>query len=103
MFYEYLTSRNLYEPDATLGRHNLERIKTINSNAIRLLKLVNTLIDFSRIKIGKQNVNYQLTDVAVYKKKLASTFNSLIEKEGLKFEVRVEKIIQPVYVDKQMR
>ena len=79
-----------------------ENIKTSHRNAIRLLKLVNTLLDFSRIESGRQQGVFSLMDIAALTKNLASNFRSVIEKAGLKLIVQADAIIQPVYVDKYM-
>ncbi len=81
---------------------NLERMNTTHRNAMRLLKLVNTLLDFSRIESGRQKAFYSLTDIGSYTNNLAANFRSIVEKAGLKFIVKADSIIQPVYIDKQM-
>ena len=79
-----------------------ENIETTHRNALRLLKLVNTLLDFSRIESGRQQGVFSLMDIAALTKNLASNFRSVIEKAGLKLIVKAESIIRPVYVDKHM-
>ena len=79
-----------------------QNIETSHRNAMRLLKLVNTLLDFSRIESGKQQAVFSLVDIVALTKNLASNFRSVIEKAGLKLIVKVDTIINPVYVDKQM-
>ena len=69
---------------------------------MRLLKLVNTLLDFSRIESGKQQAVFSLVNIAALTKNLASNFRSVIEKAELKLIVKADTIIKPVYVDKQM-
>ncbi|CAG5072393.1 Sensor histidine kinase RcsC [Dyadobacter sp. CECT 9623] len=84
---------------STDEKHNLE---VTHRNAIRLLKLVNTLLDFSRIESGRNMATYVLTDIATYTQNLAGNFRSVIEKADLYLHVNVQPISQPVYVDKQM-
>ncbi len=79
-----------------------EAIETSHRNAMRLLRLVNNLLDFSRIEAGRVQARYQLTDLAKYTTELASNFRSVVEAAGLKFQVKTEAVIQPVYVDKEM-
>ena len=79
-----------------------QNIETTHRNAIRLLKLVNTLLDFSRIESGRQQGVFSLVDIVSLTKNLASNFRSIIEKAGLKLIVNADSIIKPVYVDKQM-
>ncbi len=79
-----------------------ENIATTHRNAMRLLKLVNTLLDFSRIESGREQASFSLVDIVVLTKNLAANFRSVIEKAGLKLIIKADSIIQPVYVDKQM-
>ncbi|WP_296618249.1 ATP-binding protein [Marivirga sp.] len=79
-----------------------QNIETAQRNAMRLLKLVNTLLDFSRIESGREQAIFSLVDIVVLTKNLASNFRSVIEKAGLKMIIIADSIIQPVYVDKQM-
>ncbi len=79
-----------------------QHIETAQRNAMRLLKLVNTLLDFSRIESGRQQAVFNLVDIVALTKNLAANFRSVIEKAGLKLIVKADSIIQPVYVDRQM-
>lgn len=79
-----------------------QAVETTHRNAIRLLRLVNNLLDFSRIEAGKAKAQYQLTDIAKYTTDLASNFRSVIENAGLSFKVTTDAIIQPVFIDKEM-
>jgi PAS domain S-box-containing protein len=71
-------------------------------NSLRLLRLVNNLLDFNRIEAGKVNARFVLLDVAEYTTGLASGFRSAIESAGLQFHVLCDTGVQPVYVDKGM-
>lgn len=77
-------------------------LETAHRNALRLLKLVNSLLDFSRIESGRQKANFILTDVAAYTRNLAGNFRSVIEKAGLTFEVHVADNISPQALDREM-
>lgn len=88
--------------DSSSTAFNNERMETAHRNAMRLLRLVNNLLDFSRIEAGKVKARYQLTDVARFTAELASSFRSIIENAGLRFIVNCEHIVQPVYIDKGM-
>jgi PAS domain S-box-containing protein len=88
--------------DDDVNTKNTERLQVTHRNAMRLLKLVNTLLDFSRIESGRQKATYTLTDIVTFTKNLAGNFQFIIEKAGLKFFVQADAIDQPVYVDRQM-
>jgi signal transduction histidine kinase len=71
-------------------------------NGVRLLKLVNTLLDFSRIEAGRVQAFFEPLDLAGYTAELASNFRSALEKAGLRFIVNCPPLPQPVYVDRDM-
>lgn len=73
-----------------------ENIETTHRNATRLLKLVNTLLDFSRIESGRVQAIFSLVDIVILTKNLASNFRSLIETAGLQLMVIADFIIEPV-------
>jgi PAS domain S-box-containing protein len=80
-------------------KHNLQ---LAHRNALRLQKLVNTLLDFSRIEAGRMNAVYEPTDLAQFTTDLASVFRSAIERAGLRFTVDCPPLPEPVYVDREM-
>ena len=73
-------------------------------NALRLLKLVNTMLDFSRIEAGRVQASYQPVDLAAFTAELASNFRSACEKAGLRLIVDCAPLrgADPVYVDRDM-
>jgi signal transduction histidine kinase len=79
-----------------------ERLETAHRNSLRLLKLVNTLLDFSRIEAGRTQASYESTDLAAYTAELASVFRSAVEKAGLTLVVDCPVLPEPVYVDREM-
>ena len=79
-----------------------QRLDVAQRNSLRLLKLVNTLLDFSRIEAGRANANFQPTDLSGFTAELASNFHSATEKAGLKLEIECEPLPQRVPVDRDM-
>jgi PAS domain S-box-containing protein len=73
-------------------------------NALRLLKLVNTMLDFSRIEAGRAQACYQPVDLASLTAELASNFRSLCQKAGLQLIVHCTPLTpgEPAYVDRDM-
>src|SRR4029078_5082180 len=78
------------------------KIETTHRNSMRLLRLVNNLLDFSRIEAGRAKAQFQLTDISKFTRDVAGSFRSAIENAGLQFNVDCETIIEPVYVDRDM-
>jgi PAS domain S-box-containing protein len=85
-----------------LSPQHYGQLATAHRNALRLLKLVNTLLDFSRIEAGRLQAVYQPTDLASYTSQIASMFRSAMENAGLQFRVECQPIAEPVYVDRDM-
>ena len=86
----------------TLPAGDAERWRLVHRNGLRLLKLVNTLLDFSRIEAGRVEVSYEPTDLAAFTRELASNFHSAIESAGLRLALDVEDLGEPVLVDRDM-
>jgi PAS domain S-box-containing protein len=78
------------------------RLIIAHRNALRLLRLVNTLLDFSRIEAGRIQAVFVPTDLGTYTAELASVFRSAIEKAGLHLTVNCPSIPDAVYVDREM-
>ncbi|WP_020066443.1 response regulator [Paraburkholderia caledonica] len=85
-----------------LGEEGLRQIQLAHRNGLRLLKLVNSLLDFSRIEAGRLKASFQATDLAQLTTDLASNFRSAMERAGLTLTVDCETLTQPVYVDRDM-
>jgi len=79
-----------------------ESLEMLHRNALRLLKLVNGLLDFVRIEVGRMRANYQPTDLSILTAQLASVFRSAVERAGLKLIVECPPLTEPVYVDREM-
>jgi PAS domain S-box-containing protein len=79
-----------------------EELAVISRNAQRLGRLVNTLLDFSRIEAGRMQASYEPTDIALATAELASVFRSAIDRAGLAFEVDCPRLPEPVYLDRGM-
>jgi len=90
---------NAEEPLAPAQR---EQLQLVRRSGLRLQKLVNTLLDFSRIEAGRAQASYVPTDLAALTADIASTFRSAIERAGLRLVVDCPRPPEPAYVDRDM-
>ena len=86
----------------TVSADDHATLAVVHRNGRRLLKLVNTLLDFSRIEAGRHEAVYEPTDLAALTADLAGVFRSAVEQAGLRLDVRCAAGLEPVYVDRGM-
>ncbi len=79
-----------------------EELEVIHRNGLRLGKLVNTLLDFSRIEAGRMEARYEPVNLASFTADLASVFRSAISRAGLAYQVDCRELPEPVYIDREM-
>ncbi len=79
-----------------------EELEVIHRNGLRLGRLVNSLLDFSRIEAGRMTARYEPVDLAAVTTELASVFRSAIQRAGLAFEVDCPTLPELVYLDRSM-
>jgi signal transduction histidine kinase len=77
-------------------------LELAHRNSLRLLKLVNSLLDFSRIEAGRLQASFESVDAASLTRDLASNFRSAMESAGLGFAVDCEPIDEPLFLDREM-
>jgi PAS domain S-box-containing protein len=87
---------------AALPSPQRQRLVTAHRNGLRLLKLVNSLLDFSRIEAGRVAATFEPTDLSKLTAELASNFESATERARLSLSIECEPLPQPVYVDRDM-
>ncbi len=88
--------------DENLPEAEREQIETAHRNSLRLLKLVNNLLDFSRIEAGRAAPHFEPTELARLTAELASNFRAGIEKAGIKLKVECLPLGQKIAVDREM-
>jgi signal transduction histidine kinase len=89
----------LASPERALTGANLT---SAHRNALRLLKLVNSLLEFQRIEAGRVRADYQATDLTALTRDLASAFEGLAGKAGLRLSIDCADLREPAYVDREM-
>ncbi len=86
----------------TLSVAQRERFQVVYRNALRLLRLVNTLLDFSRIEAGRTQARFEPASLAAITVDLVSNFESACARAGLSLVVDCPPLPLPVYVDRDM-
>ncbi|MES2259935.1 MAG: ATP-binding protein [Pseudomonadota bacterium] len=92
----------LADPAAPLAPVQRERLHLVQRNALRLQKLVNTLLEFSRVQAGRTQAAFAPTDCAALTADLASSFRSTIESAGMRLVIDCPPLPAPVYLDPSM-
>ncbi len=87
----------LAEPEQSLQG---ESLSVVHRSAVRLLRLVNHLLEFARMELGQAQTTFLPTDLASMTADLASSFRSLIERAGMKLRVECDALPEPIYVDR---
>jgi signal transduction histidine kinase/DNA-binding response OmpR family regulator len=90
--------------DAVSGGSNLggAQLDLVHRNSMRLLRLVNSLLDFSRIEAGRAEANYAATDLSALTAELAGNFRSACDRADLELIVNCPTLPSPVHVDREM-
>jgi signal transduction histidine kinase/DNA-binding response OmpR family regulator len=78
------------------------QVELAHRNGVRLMRLVNSLLDFSRIEAGRAQASFVPTDLAAFSAEIASSFRSAMEKAGLSLAVEAEALAEPVLLDRDM-
>jgi PAS domain S-box-containing protein len=92
----------LADVDDPLSDPQRDRVDIVARNAQRLLKLVNTLLDFSRLESGRTQAAYEPVELGGYTAELASMFESAVQRTGLTLAIDSPPTPEPVYVDREM-
>jgi PAS domain S-box-containing protein len=79
-----------------------EQVELVRRNGLRLLKLVNSLLDFSQLEAGRIQARYEPIDLAAYTADLASSFQSAMDRAGLRYVIDCRPATRPTYVDRSM-
>jgi signal transduction histidine kinase/CheY-like chemotaxis protein len=87
---------------ATRPEAESQRLQLAHRNAMRLFRLVNALLDFSRAEAGRSAVDPRPIDLAQLTAQLVSTFDSAIERAGLRCELDVAGLRTPVCADPEL-
>ena len=71
---------------------NSYKLQLIHRNALRLLKLVNSLLDFSKIEVERFNAEFAPVELNLICEDLTSVFHSACDRVGLDLIVDCQKM-----------
>ncbi len=89
-------------PAVAADPRSRENVEVVHRNGLRLGKLVNSLLEFSRIQAGRLEAVYEPVDLAAFTVELASVFRSAVERAGLAFELDCPPLGDAVHLDRGM-
>ena len=93
---ELLAARSL---DENQVRADLD---VVHRNGLRLRRLVDSLLDFSRLQAGRMRATFRPVDLAAATSQLAALFTEQMELAGLELRVDCPELGEPVWVDPEM-
>lgn len=85
-----------------LSNQQRDTLDVVLRNGNRLLKLVNVLLDFSRIEAGRMKASFCPVQLSTLTLELVSLFRSACERVELSLQVDCPALREPVYVDVDM-
>jgi signal transduction histidine kinase len=93
--------------DDVLSRGSLDAddrdlLQTSRRAATRLLKLVQSMLDFSRVEAGRMQAAFEAADLATETADLLSLFRSTFERAKLRLVVECAPLPEAVFVDRDM-
>jgi signal transduction histidine kinase/DNA-binding response OmpR family regulator len=87
---------------AALPPSQRERLDVAHRNALRLLRLVNALLDFSRIEAGRVRARFEPVELGAVTAELVANFESACTRAGLTLDVDCPVLPRNVLVDRDM-
>jgi signal transduction histidine kinase len=93
---------SLADPAQPLSNAHRIRLRLAHDNALRLLKLVNALLDFSRLAAGRLRGSFAPIDIGSLTRDLAGMFRTAFDRAGVCLTVDCPTLGTPVWVDRDM-
>jgi signal transduction histidine kinase len=84
----------------TMDQETREILKTMEMNGMRLLKLINDLLDLVRLESGRMEVRHEPLDIVEFVRSLASAARQMADDKRLRFETHVDSDLGTVLGDR---
>ncbi|MBT1684996.1 ATP-binding response regulator [Dawidia soli] len=94
--------QDVLRPESGLSADHRRTLSIAGRNVFRLLKLVNSLLDFSRVEAGRIDALFQPTRLGELTAEIAANFRPLFEHAGLKLVVKSDVPSEQIYVNRDM-
>jgi signal transduction histidine kinase len=92
----------LNDPTQIMNNAQRSRLRLAHDNAVRLLKLVNSLLDFARLEAGRLRGTFAPVDLAMLTRDLTRMFQSATDSAGLRLVVECSPLSEPLWIDRDM-
>jgi signal transduction histidine kinase len=87
--------------DTSIAPGARSKLDMAHNNALRLLKLVNALLDFARLEPGRMRGRFEPVDLASLTRDLAGMFQTAFDDAGVRLTLDCQEGA-PIYVDRDM-
>jgi signal transduction histidine kinase len=77
------------------------KLELVHRNGMRMLRLVNSLLDFSRIEAGRLQASFEPTELDKLTAEIAAAFQNIVEGAGLSFTIECDELPEAVFVDRE--
>jgi len=86
-----ILSELLGEKDSSLNKKQREFAKIINTSGSDLLKLINDILDLSKVEAGKMEVNISKMNIENFKSEMFGMFEQISIKKNLEFSIDISE------------
>jgi signal transduction histidine kinase len=91
----------LADQTEALGPKQRSRVFLAHESAVRLLKLVNALLDFSRLEAGRVDATFEPTNLAALTAEVAGMFDSAATRAGVGLTIDCASVETQAWVDRE--
>ncbi len=93
---------SLEDTACPLGPEHEPRIRMAHANALRLLRLVNALLDFARLEAGRMTASFTPVDLPKLTTELSGMFESAVAPSGIALVIDCPPASEPAWLDRDL-